>query len=91
MTCFDTQIWLYGTLVEVCVDYVVIDDVAEVEEARIIGVYSKFDNVVRRDYASLGADIPLDISEMSNELYDQLAVKAQEHEDTYVGDMSDDD
>lgn len=82
MTNFNTQIWLHGTLVEVDVEYDVIDDVCEIERADVIGVYHPGDNPRLRDYTSLGTNITLWASEMSNALYDGLVTKAEENEDT---------
>jgi hypothetical protein len=77
-----TQIWLYGTLVEVEVDYEVIDDVIEVVKANIVGVYHKGDNPRLRDYTSIQSDIPLWGSEMPERMYDELVTKAEEFEET---------
>jgi len=81
MTNFNTQIWLHGTLVELDVEYSVLDDVCELEQAEIIGVYHPGDNPRLRDYTSLNTNIPLWVSEMSDALYDELLTKAEENED----------
>ena len=81
MTNFNTQIWLHGTLVELDVEYNVIDDVCEIEQADVIGVYHAGDNPRLRDYTSLGTNITFHGSEMSDALYDQLVTKAEENED----------
>ena len=80
MSSYETQIWLYGTLVEVEVEYETIDDVIEVVKANVIGVYHKGDNPRLRDYTSIQANIPLWASEMNQGLYDELVTKAEEHE-----------
>jgi len=85
VTNFNTQIWLYGTLVELEVEYDVIDDVCEVEKADIIGVYHPGDNPRLRDYTSLNTNISLWASEMSEGLYDDLVTKAEENEDIIYG------
>lgn len=82
MSSYETQIWLYGTLVEVEVEYETIDDVIEVVKANVIGVYHKGDNPRLRDYTSIQSDIPLWASEMGERLYDELVTKAEEHEET---------
>jgi hypothetical protein len=78
---FDTQIWLYGTLVEVTVEYEQIDEGVEIEKATVIGVYHKGDNPRLRDYTALNTDIYLWGSEMTPGLYDELVCKAEEHID----------
>lgn len=85
MTNFNTQIWLYGTLVELDVEYNVIDDVCEIEQADVIGVYHAGDNPRLRDYTSLGTNITFCGSEMSDALYDELLTKAEENEDIIYG------
>jgi len=82
MNSCETQIWLYGTLVQVDVEYEIIDDVIEVVKANVIGVYHKGDNPRLRDYTSIQSDIPLWGSEMGEMLYDELVTKAEEHEET---------
>ncbi len=78
---FNTQIWLYGTLVEVTVEYEQVDEGVEIEKATVIGVYHRGDNPRIRDYTSLGTDLHLWASEMTPGLYDELVCKAEEHID----------
>jgi len=90
MTNFNTQIWLHGTLVELDVEYSVLDDVCEIEQAEIIGVYHPGDNPRLRDYTSLNTNIPLWVSEMSDALYDELLTKAEENEDIIYSELDPD-
>jgi hypothetical protein len=90
MTNFNTQIWLHGTLVELDVEYSVLDDVCELEQAEIIGVYHPGDNPRLRDYTSLNTNIPLWVSEMSDALYDELLTKAEENEDIIYSELDPD-
>ena len=90
MTNFNTQIWLHGTLVELDVEYSVLDDVCELEQAEIIGVYHPGDNPRLRDYTSLNTNIPLWVSEMSDTLYDELLTKAEENEDIIYSELDPD-
>jgi hypothetical protein len=78
MLDFNTRIWLYGTLVEINVEYDVNDGCIEIESANVLGVYHKGDNADKRDYTPLGTDLPLDPSEMSDGLYNTLVFKAQD-------------
>ena len=75
---FNTRIWLYGTLVEINVEYDVNDGCIEIENANVLGVYHKGDNADKRDYTPLGTDLPLDPSEMSDGLHNTLIFKAQD-------------
>jgi hypothetical protein len=78
MLDFNTRIWLYGTLVEINVEYDVNDGCIEIESANVLGVYHKGDNADKRDYTPLGTDLPLDPSEMSDGLYNTLVFKAED-------------
>ena len=78
---YETQIWLYGTLVHVNVEYQETDDSIDIEKVAIVGVYHKGDNPRRRDYTSLGTDIPLCPTEMTAGMYEELVIKAEEHLD----------
>ena len=75
---FNTRIWLFGTLVEVCVEYDEQDGCIELEDVNVIGVYHPGDDVKKRDYTSLGTDLPLSPSELSDGLYDTLVSEAQD-------------
>ena len=74
---FNTRIWLYGTLVEVNVEYEINDNIVEIEKANVIGVYHRGDNPTTQDYSQLGTDLPLWPSEMSKSLYDELVQRAE--------------
>ena len=78
MLDFNTRIWLYGTLVEINVEYDVNDGCIEIESANVLGVYHKGDNANKRDYTPLGTDLPLDPSELSDGMYNTLVSKAQD-------------
>ena len=78
MLDFNTRIWLYGTPVEINVEYDVNDGCIEIESANVLGVYHKGDNADKRDYTPLGTDLPLDPSEMSDGLYNTLVFKAED-------------
>jgi hypothetical protein len=44
----------------------------ELEQAHLIGVYLRGDNIRRRDYTSMTCSIPLDPSELTGVAYDRL-------------------
>lgn len=75
---FNTRIWLYGTLVEINVEYDANDGCIEIEDVNVIGVYNAGDNADKRDYTPLGTDLPLSPSEMSDGMYNTLVSKAQD-------------
>lgn len=75
---YNTRIWLYGTLVEINVEYDVNDGCIEIENANVLGVYHAGDNADKRDYTPLGTDLPLNPSEMSDGMYNTLVSKAQD-------------
>ena len=75
---FNTRIWLYGTLVEINVEYDANDGCIEIENANVLGVYHAGDNADKRDYTPLGTDLPLNPSELSDEQYNTLVFKAED-------------
>ena len=79
MNTFQMRTYWCGTLLEIEVDYSLNHyDEIELDEARVIGVYHEGDDQKRRDYTAMSTDIPLVVSDMSNDFYDQLLVKAEE-------------
>lgn len=79
MSTFQMRTYWCGTLLEIEVDYSLNHyDEIELDEARVIGVYHEGDDQKRRDYTVMSTDIPLIVSDMSNDFYDQLLVKAEE-------------
>ena len=70
-TCF-AVVSIAGALWEARIEYIVhSDDSVEIHETALIGAYLKGDNLQRRDYTSLGCDVPF--------WYDGLDEETQHH------------
>lgn len=80
MNTFETEIIWCGVAFELEVTYERGDEnELEIERADMIGVYMPGDNVQKRDYTSLGVNIPLQASEMPGWVYDELMIDLELH------------